>query len=172
MSEGYNPHPRLSIPAPLGVGLSGTNEVLDFELDGWVRPREARRRLAEQLPQGISLRSVQCLPARPSRRVAQLSYRVPLLPGHPLSEERLEQLVGAPRLFVERISDGKRKGVDVASFLRDARLEGEQLLLLVEVNERGTARVEEVLEALGLVPGLHYRKGTIERTHVNLSSSP
>ena len=171
MSQGYNPRPRISLPSPLAVGLTGLNEVLDFELDEWMRPAEVRQRLARQLPEGIVVNSVQSLPVKPDRRVNELSYRVALLGEHPVTQQSLRRLVDADEALVDRNRDGTRKTVNVARFLRDARLNRGYLLLLLEVTQQGTARPEEVLQALGLDAGIHYRKGAIERTHVSLSSS-
>jgi len=171
MSQGYNPRPRISLPAPLAVGLTGLNEVLDFELDEWMRPAEVEARVAGQLPEGIEVKSVESLPAKPDRRVTELSYRIALLGEHPVTPQSLRRLLDADEVLVERNRDGTRKTVNIARFLRDARLAGAELLLLLEVTPQGTARPEEVLEALGLKAGIHYRKGAIERTHVSLSSS-
>ena len=171
MSQGYNPRPRISLPAPLGVGFTGQNEVLDFELSQWVRPEEARRRLAAQMPEGIVLRSLQTVAAKPDRRVRRLAYRVALMAGHPLTEQLLAQLLATEQIVVHRCKDGKLKALDIAAFLLDARLVDEALLLLFGATEAGTARPEEVLDALGLKAGVHYCRSAIERTHVSLSSS-
>lgn len=171
MSQGYNPRPRISLPAPLSVGFTGGNEVFDFELEEWVRPEEIRRRLAAQLPAGVVLKSLQTVPARPDRRARRLVYQIALLAGHPLTQESLAQLLATKEILVHRRKNGDTKTVNIAPFLRDARLDSDTLLLVLEATDAGTARPEEVLGALGLMPGTHYLKGAIERTHVSLSSS-
>ena len=172
MSEGFNPRPRISLPASLGVGISGCNEVLDFELDEWVRPDEVMRRLAAQLPDGIELKSVQNLPSKPDRCPTQHSYRIPLLEGHPVTEESVRELLAAERLLVRRRSKGRIKTLDIRPFIERIRCEDGAILLLLRATEQGTARPEEVLEALGCRPGVHYLRGAMQRTHVSLSSPP
>jgi radical SAM-linked protein len=171
MSQGFNPRPQISLPAPLGVGITGRNEVLDFELCEWVAPEEVRRRLTNELPEGIGIHSIQVLHSKPDRQPKQLAYRIPLLEGHPVTQARIQALLAAEAIEVTRCGDGKSKTVNVAEFLRDVRLQGNELHILLKVTDRGTARPEEVLEALGCKAGEHYLKGAIERTHVSLSSS-
>jgi len=171
MSRGYNPRPQISLPAPLGVGIRGENEVLDFELSEWVRPEEVKQRLSSHLPEGIELRSLRTVPSKPDRQPRELSYRVPLLKGHPVTPAALEQVLRAEELIVQRTRKGNARPINVARFVRDLRLENGSLHILLAVTDRGTARPEEVLQALGCEGGRHYLESSIERTHVNLSSS-
>jgi radical SAM-linked protein len=155
----------------LGVGICGHNEVLDFELSEWVRPEEVRQRLAGQLPEGIRIESLEVPPSKPDRRPRQLSYRIPLLEGHPVTQATVQELVAAGELKVRRAREERVKTVDIRPFIAQVRLRDGGLLLLLNVSEAGTARPEEVLQALGCVAGVHYLQSAIERTHVNLSSS-
>ena len=54
-SAGFNPRPRISFPAALGVGIASEGEVCEFDLDGWVAPDEIRERVAAQMPAGLGL---------------------------------------------------------------------------------------------------------------------
>jgi radical SAM-linked protein len=171
MSQGFNPRPRISLPAPLSVGLWGRNEVLDFELQEWVRPREVEQRLSSRLPEGFALNSLRTLPKKPNRRPRQFSYRVPLERGHPIDAGVIEKLLNADEAIVRRKKKKKSKTVNIAPFIQELRLRNGALHMLLEMTDRGTARPEEVLEALGCEPGTDYNLGQIERTRVNLSSS-
>ena len=57
-SQGYTPHPALSLALPLSVGVSSSCELMDFELaEGQaVEPEELRRRLNAALPAGVETR--------------------------------------------------------------------------------------------------------------------
>mgnify|MGYP006278176789 CR=1 FL=1 len=171
MSQGYNPRPQISVPAPLSVGFRGENEVLDFELCRWLRPEEVEERLGEELPQGIALKSIKSVPTKPDRRPTFFSYRIPLRDGHPVTPDAIEGVLEADELIVERTKKGKVKKRDIAGFVRALRLEQQHLHMLLAMTDRGTARPEEVLRSLGCQPGRHYLKSAITRTHVDLSSS-
>ncbi len=171
MSKGFNPRPRMSLPAALGVGVKGCNEVLDFEFSRWVAPEDVKRRLAAQLPDGIFIKSLQNPASKPDRRAKHLSYRVPLLEGHPVTDERIQALLARREFTVERRRKEKVKTVNIRPFIRRIRLRGDELHLLLDVTQAGTARPDEVARALGLRAGVHYLESMTERTHVNLSSS-
>ncbi len=171
MSEGYNPRPRFGFPMALGVGVSGLNEVADIGLSEWVRPEEFRARLQAELPERIEIVSAQITAVKPSRRARELSYRVPLLPDHTLTEEGVRQLLARDEVVITRRRQDKVKDLDIRPFVKTIRLNGDDLLILLRCTDQGTARPDEVLEALGRREGLDYRSGSIERTHVNMSPS-
>ncbi len=169
MSEGYNPRPRISLPMALSVGLSGLNEVADVGLAQWMRPDEVRRRLAPQFPDGLSIRSVELTAPHPDRQPRELAYRVPLLPGHRPDQERIDALLARKEVTVERPRKDSVKQVEIRQFIAALRLEEGALLMLLRYTDAGTARPEEVMEALGFREGADYALAQIERTHVNLS---
>ena len=76
MSEGYNPRPRISFPAPLGVGMEGLDEVMEFDLAEWTPPAEIERRLREQLPNGLELTSLDLVPAHERAHAEEATYRI------------------------------------------------------------------------------------------------
>jgi len=171
MSEGFNPRLRISLPVPLAVGIAGLNEVADVGLREWMRPEDFRRRLEGELPDGIEILSVQVTATHPHRSPGEVAYRVPLLPGHVLTEEGIRQVLAREELTVERRRPGRVRDVNVRRFIKALRLEEDNLWMLLKWTDRGTARPQEVLEALGCRPGRDYRSGDIERVHVSLSPS-
>lgn len=52
-SEGFNPHPNISIALPLSVGAESVCEILDFKMLEDMEPAEILGRLKKQLPDGI-----------------------------------------------------------------------------------------------------------------------
>lgn len=59
ISEGFNPHPRLSIKRALKLGLESEREEASIVLKGFVKLQDFKERVERQLPEGISLVSVQ-----------------------------------------------------------------------------------------------------------------
>lgn len=57
-SEGYNPHPQLSIALPLSVGMSSRCEIMDLRLNEDVSFDDFRERLNAALPEGIEVSDV------------------------------------------------------------------------------------------------------------------
>ena len=52
-SEGFNPHPQISIALPLSVGVESYCEIMDFRLKGDADLRELPARLTAVMPEGI-----------------------------------------------------------------------------------------------------------------------
>ncbi len=54
-SQGFNPHPYVSLVMPLSVGTASHWEVMDYELDNPLEPQEVAERLQAQLPEGLTI---------------------------------------------------------------------------------------------------------------------
>ena len=57
-SQGYHPHPRVSLALPLAVGMTAEAEWLELEIQGPVRLEDIGPRLSPQLPVGLVLHQV------------------------------------------------------------------------------------------------------------------
>lgn len=58
MSEGFSPHPKLSIKRALKLGLESEHEEAAIVLKLPVSPQEFKVRLQTQLPEGIKVKDV------------------------------------------------------------------------------------------------------------------
>jgi len=59
MSEGFNPHPKLSIKRALKLGVESLQEEAAIALKFPLSPEDFRNRLQKQLPEGIEIKDVQ-----------------------------------------------------------------------------------------------------------------
>src|SRR4030043_1707382 len=57
-SEGFNPHPRMSLAAPLALGITSDAELMDIVLEKFVSPHSFTAAVGRQLPRGIALDGV------------------------------------------------------------------------------------------------------------------
>jgi radical SAM-linked protein len=167
-SEGHNPRPRLSFPMALSVGHTGLNEVADIGLREWTRPDEVRERLQAELPEGIGIISAQPVAINPGREPRELAYRVPLLASHTLTAQKVQALLDRTEARVTRVRKRSVREVEVRQFIKALRLTDDSLEMLIRYTSEGTAKPEEILEALGCRPDVDYRKSAIERTNVSL----
>jgi radical SAM-linked protein len=62
MTEGFSPHPKISLKRALKLGVASENEEATFVLRESVSPEEFKERLQEQLPAGIYLNQVYTTP--------------------------------------------------------------------------------------------------------------
>lgn len=69
-SEGFNPHPQISIALPLSVGASSLCEIMDFRLKAEAELSAMPAALSAVMPEGIEVIEVYEL----SRKVAELKW--------------------------------------------------------------------------------------------------
>ena len=111
-TEGFNPHPFISIALPLSVGYSSQCEILEFVLLDGV-PREAvPRRLTAAMPEGILVHS--CYPAeRKLKELTYVNYIINMVfeEGRPQeSETALKNLLSRDSLVVRKKSKKAKAG--------------------------------------------------------------
>ena len=59
MTEGFSPHPKLSLKRALKLGVESDNEEASIVLRFPVEPEDFKNRLQRQLPEGIRIKDVQ-----------------------------------------------------------------------------------------------------------------
>jgi radical SAM-linked protein len=59
MTEGFSPHPKLSLKRALKLGVESDNEEASIVLRFPVEPEDFKSRLQRQLPEGIRIKDVQ-----------------------------------------------------------------------------------------------------------------
>ena len=133
-SQGFHPHPIMSIVLPLPVGQSSDCELLDFEVTQDTDGAGIAEKLNEGLPSG--LRALTCYEStRPVRELAlvradvEMEYDAGVPEG---AAEQLQELFARPSLVIEKRTKRKELAeVDVAPMLHSLTLEaGEKVLFL------------------------------------------
>ena len=119
-SNGYHPHPIISIVLPLPVGQSSRCELLDFEVTQDTDGRGIAEKLNEGMPEG--LRVLECYEARrPVRELAALQAEVTFEYDGGVPENaagRLQELLSRRELIIQKRT--KRKDladVDIAPMI-------------------------------------------------------
>ena len=127
-TEGYNPHPFVSIALPLSVGYSSECEILEFGLLGGATAEEVPERLTAAMPEGIIIHS--CAPAqKPLKQLAYVNYIVNMEyeEGRPLeAETALKELLSRESLVIQKKSKKAKSGfteVDLIPLIKSWNLE-------------------------------------------------
>jgi radical SAM-linked protein len=170
-TQGFNPKPKMAFALSLALGIEGCDEVVELELEEVIAIEEITDRLTRQAPGGLEIVSVQRVDPRTKAQVQRVCYRVGL-PAARRAEtaERATRLLGESQCWVERTRPQPRR-LDVRPYLRDLRVDGNELEMDLWVTPTGTARPDDVLGLLGLgdLPGLG---AVIRRTVLELHESP
>jgi radical SAM family uncharacterized protein/radical SAM-linked protein len=104
-TEGFNPHPRVSLALPLPVGHESVCELMDFETDAEIPPESIPGRLNPFMPEGIVARAI----ADAGRSASQikwvdtciaLEYDSP----RPGAADALEKFFSQERIIVQKRS--------------------------------------------------------------------
>lgn len=121
-SQGYHPHPIISIVLPLPVGQSSDCELLDFEVTQDTDGRGIADKLNTGMPAGLQV--LDCYPAvRPIRDLAWLRADVTFEYDNGVPENtaaRITELLRRPELVIQKRT--KRKDladVDIAPMIKE-----------------------------------------------------
>ncbi len=128
-SEGFNPHPKMSIALPLQLGCESICELLDASvIDG---PEDLVAALNLVLPEGIEVLAVG-EPRRPVREIAwtEWSLRFRDVP----SAQEAERVFRLPELPVEKKTKRGLATLDIAPHIRLLSREGEELRMLLRAD--------------------------------------
>lgn len=127
-TEGFNPHPFVSIALPLSVGYSSQCEILEFGLLEGTPAEEVPARLTAAMPEGIVVQA--CYPAtRKLKELAGVNYimNFEYPEGRPQeTEPAMRELLGRESLVVRKKSNKSKKGyteVDLIPLVRTWHLE-------------------------------------------------
>jgi radical SAM-linked protein len=158
-SEGFNPHPRLSLAAPLALGVTSEAELMDITLSRWVSPHIFTASAGRQLPRGIEITDTHNIPLTlPSlqSQVHYAEYNVTLQTKKQQVEieSSIQSLLAKETLPWEHQRDTGPHRYDLRALIEDLWLIGwdkEQCRLGMRLNcdSSGSGRPEQVAVALG-----------------------
>jgi len=154
MTQGFNPRLRMSFPLALALGIEGHEEIVELELSQWLSPKTLVEQLKAQLMEGLDIISAEVI-APSSSRVEEIVYQVQFHGPQTIAPEKIEGLLNLKEYWTSRERDGKKKAVNLRPSIRSVTQKDGCLEIRFKVLQEGTARPEEVLEALGLEPPSH-----------------
>jgi radical SAM-linked protein len=158
-SQGFTPRPRLSLAAPLPIGVTSAGELMDIFLERRVSAKFLIKAMAEKLPRDIGILEVRemwsKLPSLQSQ-VRYAEYRVEIESDKGLEEVQLaiRSLLQKERLPWEHKRDKEMRRYDLRYLISDIWLEdwrGNECTLgmRLRTDSTGAGRPEQVTLALG-----------------------
>ncbi|MFN3980887.1 MAG: TIGR03936 family radical SAM-associated protein [Caldilinea sp.] len=162
--QGFNPQPHIQFAAPLGVGITGDNELLDIILSPPTPTAEVVERLRAALPPGVTLHAVDevSLTATALQNLIIGADYTIILFAEPdeiaagLIEGRIEALLQRETIWRERERKGRRYTYNLRPLIFELRYLGydvaaeeHRIFLRVQMRSGATGRPDEVVDALG-----------------------
>jgi len=174
-SEGFNPHPHISLAAPLALGVTSEAELMDISVSRWVSPHWFTSGVSRQLPAGLSILSVfpvaTTLPSLQSA-VRLAEYRVTVKPESSRKdmETAIEKLLNLTELPWHHQRDTGEKKYDLRALIEDIWIiewteTASTLGMSLRCDSLGSGRPEQAALALGL----HEHPTATHRTKLVLS---
>jgi radical SAM-linked protein len=175
-SQGFSPHPRLSLAAPLAVGVTSSGELIDIFLERRVSPHFFIKVVREQLPRGIDISEVVevglGLPSLQSQ-VRSAEYRVVVETDKKPNEveNAIASLLSSDKLPWQHNRDKEVRRYDLRTLVDDLWLieyhSSEFIIgMKLRCDSSGTGRPEQVLSALGFTvhpKSIHRTKLILEK---------
>ncbi len=158
-SEGYTPHPRISLAAPLALGVTSEAELMDVFCTKWVSPHGFTTVLGRQLPAGIQILKVYpiapTLPALQAQvRYAEYRVEVETEGGQQDVAVALTSLLSLQHLPWQHQRDTGPRSYDLRALIDDLWLiewhSGYGTIgMRLRCSSSGSGRPEQVTAALG-----------------------
>jgi radical SAM-linked protein len=158
-SEGFNPHPRMSLAAPLALGVTSEAELMDIVLAKFNSPHTFTTAVGRQLPRGISISGVfntpLTLPSLQSQlRRAEYTVGLATEKGQPEIEAAMADLLKKESLPWQHQRDTGPHKYDLRALIDDLWLidwhNGRcNIGMRLRCDSSGSGRPEQVIAALG-----------------------
>ena len=176
-SEGFSPHPRMSLAAPLPIGVTSEAELMDIFGTRWVSPHFLTKAVSQQLPPGIEVLQVyQIALGLPSlqAKIRYAEYRVEVETEKERGdvEAALTSLLSLKSLPWQHQRDTGTRHYDLRALIDDLWLIGWYqpyctIGMRLRCDSGGSGRPEQVTTALGFTE----RPQSIHRTKLVLGTS-
>ncbi len=159
-SQGFTPHPKIAMAAPLPVGVTSEAELMDIVLRIWMPPQSLLMLASKQLPPGFNILDVQeIIMDAPSLQsiVSHAEYRLTAKTGRGKEEiaNSIASLLSAQKIPWQRVRETGTKNLDLRPLIESLRLVDCHastctLEMKLKCGASGSGRAEEVASALGL----------------------
>jgi radical SAM-linked protein len=173
LSKGMKPRPVISLALPRAVGVRTLADLADVELMDDPDPAEVAERLSAQLPIGITVVGVEPAEGRTAAaRVEGAAYEVEVEDDVDWPRA-LAAFAAAGACEVVRTAPGKAdRTIDVRSYCSSIEYEPGLLRMELRMTEAGTARPDEIAQAVAGLLGQTANIKQLVRTRIRLRPQP
>ncbi|MBN1375295.1 MAG: DUF2344 domain-containing protein [Dehalococcoidia bacterium] len=158
-SEGFSPHPKISLAAPLPVGVTSQAEIMDIFMEQRIIPNLFIQRILPQLPDGITVLdtlavSLQAPSLQASLRLAEYLVEVVTDKDHDRVKDEIASLLAKEQLAWHHARDTGERYYDLRALIDDIWLadktdNGYLIGMRLKCGSSGSGRPEQVIKALG-----------------------
>jgi len=158
-SEGFNPHPKISVAVPLALGVTSEAELMDIYTNSFISLYSFKECVNRQLPPGVEIIQVfniaTTLPSLQAQvRYAEYTIEVEVLNGSDFITQEIASLLAKEKIPWQHRRDTGLRKYDLRELIDDIWLTGwrnniAKIGLRLRCDNRGSGRPEQVIKALG-----------------------
>jgi len=175
-TEGFNPHPRISLASPLATGVTSDAELMDVYISDAVSPHNFTEAVNRQMPAGMEILNTYqvdaALPALQAQvTAAEYMVEVSVEEGEDPLGQALTSMLAEKQFPWQHERDTGTKCYDLRPLIEDMWIEGckdnlARVGMRLACDSRGAGRPEQVIKALGFARPL-----SVHRTRLILKTS-
>jgi radical SAM-linked protein len=170
-SEGFTPHPRVSLAAPLAIGITSEAELMDIYTTGSISPHIFSDMVSKQMPKGMEiLNTFQVSPNLPALQAqiifAEYMVSVEVKEGEGRLTQVLTNMLAEKQFPWQHRRDTGIKSYDLRPLIDDLWLDSFRdniawIGMRLTCDNRGSGRPEQVIRALGLCDPLSIHRSKL-----------
>ncbi len=175
-TKGFSPHMIMSFAQPLGIGLTSDGEYFDIEVDTYIDPADAVKRLNEVMVEGMEVSNFVYISDNKKQSgmtiTAAADYHVYPLVSIKSSEEHLEipkdwpekiaEFIKQDEIIVLKKTKKSEKEVNIRAMIYDMHVDGDAIYLFLatgsEQNLKPDLVMETFLNFIGENIPMHYHR--------------
>ncbi len=175
-TKGFSPHMIMSFAQPLGIGLTSDGEYFDIEVDTYIDPADAVKRLNEVMVEGMEVSNFVYISDNKKQSgmtiTAAADYHVYPLVSIKSSEEHLEipkdwpekiaEFIKQDEIIVLKKTKKSEKEVNIRAMIYDMHVDGDAIYLFLatgsEQNLKPDLVMETFLNFIGEDFPMHYHR--------------
>jgi len=182
-SEGFHPHPKISFPYALPVGVESLCEYADIQLRGFNGfPEDFTSRVNHCLPEGIKIMKAEIIPpdaASLSTLIAGFDYDIYLpdravLPAGAGLDEQIKKFLKSDTFMVSRYKKGEIVTKDIRPLIVSMALNMQETVLSLSVlfTPSGGVKPLEVLTQVVGFDDRYAKRARVIKTEIRFKESP
>lgn len=159
-SQGFNPHPVMTVAQPLSVGVTSDGEYMKVGFDGEFSPQELTDRLNAALPPGFKILSARKVEGKEIdlTKIDRAEYWVKVEYEGSIDAQDIADFLNEPRLIVMKKSKSGMKEADIRPYIYDLRLKAISLVpgeiyavlsMTLAVGNTYNLKPDSVIDAMG-----------------------
>ncbi|MGB9809649.1 MAG: TIGR03936 family radical SAM-associated protein [Caldanaerobacter sp.] len=123
LTQGFNPHPRISFGPALIVGATTEGDYMDIDLEEDISPEEFKRKMNEVLPAGIKITEVFEVDIKDSlsSRIKEADYLLEVFLKKQMEDlgEAVKRFLTQDAIEIEKDTKKGKKLIDLKSYLEE-----------------------------------------------------